>query len=971
MLSNRTKKKHSAQYFSHIKQIKHSVFKRLIILFAIFLVFVCLLKIILTSPLYISSVLYFLSEFSLLPSKYIHIISPKVIGEPHDYSFKETNLPIFNMDISKENFRKLDRQIPIYQKNNFEASLQDFKWSFVEATFDHNKKSYPASIRFRGWFQDHYRLKHKKSWRINVKKNQHFNGIKSFNIINQRTSGVIEDALQYFLLKKDGHFVLQQKLVHLRINGLYAGIQTYLEQPDDMLFSRRNLPIGQIIGEDKMFFSEQDRDNINNWTIYTGEKENIKPLKELINLFKVKETPNFMDHAFEVIDVGQFAHYLADATITKKMNPSSHNYRFYFDPKKGLFQVLPWYQHGYYYADLNFKDPASRSNYLVLNDIAHGLFLDKSFFQFYQRLIWNKINNEYHPYVLNKIATDLVHATTPDILADSHMHNYFNKDLNYLSNSDQMKRLDQVFSSIKAFDKHIRNDLAYSNVKVNLNTSISKKHDFVAQLETSSHVAPKIEEICLTFNNALKSPLRLEIFNSKTHEWITTKSKPGATESCFKINVTLQADTYIDKYNRHGTSAGLFVAGFEPGTHVSILTKPTLFEFPIRLTRDVNQENFDKAFISGIHIKGVNSITGYDLNLSPLEVEKLTLDILPKPEHYDYKYKGKGINLVIPLQIDQYKYFEPSPGLRKWSYPYFKKLKPLHIKANTTWEINEDLILPFGQDVIIEEGVEVVLAPKASLRISGIITANGTEDNPIIFRSSSQTKAFGSIIITNNVNTLDQANRWGEIKHAKFIRGSNDTIKNVEYLGALSIISANVKMENVEFIDNQETDALNVVYSNSTIKNSTFINNADCIDYDFSSGLIDNNTFINCLDDAIDLSYSNTTIQNNVIQNSFDKGLSIGEKSKSIIKGNIISDSSVGIAVKDLSEASIVNNTISQNNIGLNLYIKKPEFGPSRSCLENNEFKNNKVDMRAEDGSSIILTSTLINNNDEWFCKEP
>lgn len=75
-------------------------------------------------------------------------------------------------------------------------------------------------------------------------------------------------------------------------------------------------------------------------------------------------------------------------------------------------KYLLWYEQGYFYGVKNFN-PDKRSNYLVLNDIAHGLFLEQYFRRLYQELIWDKINGEYHPYFLNKITSDLVRATAP------------------------------------------------------------------------------------------------------------------------------------------------------------------------------------------------------------------------------------------------------------------------------------------------------------------------------------------------------------------------------------------------------------------------------------------------------------------------------------------------------------------------------------------------------------------------------
>ena len=79
------------------------------------------------------------------------------------------------------------------------------------------------------------------------------------------------------------------------------------------------MPVGQIICEDKMFFSEIEHDNIENWTAYTGNVNENNPMQDLIELFTLKNSSVFMDRAYEIIDVGRFANYFADAAITKKL----------------------------------------------------------------------------------------------------------------------------------------------------------------------------------------------------------------------------------------------------------------------------------------------------------------------------------------------------------------------------------------------------------------------------------------------------------------------------------------------------------------------------------------------------------------------------------------------------------------------------------------------------------------------------
>ena len=107
----------------------------------------------------------------------------------------------------------------------------------------------------------------------------------------------------------------------------------------------------------------------------------------------------------------------------------------------------------------------------------------------------------------------------------------------------------------------------------------------------------------------------------------------------------------------------------------------------------------------------------------------------------------------------------------------------------------------------------------------------------------------------------------------------NQTNEELKIYGAISFHKANVNLSNINFENIYSEDALNIVNSNFTIKNSKFKNNySDAIDFDFSNGFIENLDF-ETIGDALDFSGSEVLIKKKFNEIG-DKIISVGENSK-------------------------------------------------------------------------------------------
>jgi len=207
----------------------------------------------------------------------------------------------------------------------------------------------------------------------------------------------------------------------------------------------------------------------------------------------------------------------------------------------------------------------------------------------------------------------------------------------------------------------------------------------------------------------------------------------------------------------------------------------------------------------------------------------------------------------------------------------------------------------------------------------------------------------------------------------KFNGGSETIIDGVLYTGQMSIINANVSIENSIFQNSVSDDGINIKYSKVDISNSKFVNNSgDQMDLDYCQAIIINNVFSsakvgNLIEeegtDGLDVSGSKVQVLGNTFSNSSDKGISVGEASSVFINDNIFNNNNIAIAVKDASKAFVGKNNFNINKVDISMYVKKKIYNnPVLYSLPSNKMLNLKV------GSNSIFYSDNLNKDflDGW-----
>ena len=142
-----------------------------------------------------------------------------------------------------------------------------------------------------------------------------------------------------------------------------------------------------------------------------------------------------------------------------------------------------------------------------------------------------------------------------------------------------------------------------------------------------------------------------------------------------------------------------------------------------------------------------------------------------------------------------------------------------------------------------------------------------------------------------------------------------------------NVINSNIEIFDTEIVSSNSEDAINIISSNSNIKNLIVKNiQADAIDIDFGFVNFQNILCKNIDNDCLDV--SGAKVEGNLIEgiNIKDKGISFGENSEGEISNLNFQNSKLGIAVKDGSKLKLKNYEFKNNEYDAVVFNKKKEY---------------------------------------------
>jgi hypothetical protein len=268
------------------------------------------------------------------------------------------------------------------------------------------------------------------------------------------------------------------------------------------------------------------------------------------------------------------------------------------------------------------------------------------------------------------------------------------------------------------------------------------------------------------------------------------------------------------------------------------------------------------------------------------------------------------------------------------------------------WVVDQKLIIPAGYSLNISAGTKIDLRRDGLILSYSPLNIQGTKENPV--RIGSEGESGQGLVVL-------QAGKMSRIRHAHFDNLSSARSKGWNLTGALTFYESPVEMSNVKISANKSEDALNIVRSSFSVKDSIFSDGfSDAIDVDFGEGVIETSQFNRPGNDAIDVSGTKVTLRDISISDAGDKGISAGENS--VVEASNISiwNSSIAVASKDKSRVNLNVIKLANAAVGFSAYQKKSEFGPGYISIHGLSHEGIQKLYLVEENSEVLVDGVAI-----------
>ena len=415
-------------------------------------------------------------------------------------------------------------------------------------------------------------------------------------------------------------------------------------------------------------------------------------------------------------------------------------------------------------------------NFKLMYSTSSGLFYP---FLRTEHLIDKLVNNtlsanfEQSLFTANEIDNNFLR----DMIQDDNFRNLRNKNLKLL--------LDQKDELLKKYSLIDEKFLKYSSVDIT-NELPTRFYDFTAKRlkDTLIHNFNKIEDY-LNYGKVLVGLYRdspnsyiLEI-TPDTNTPVIIKSL-SVTSKQDDILIKTKNNEFIDIKNIDGLSQ----YKMQLGLNDDLETKIQKYKFEIISSNKLHIENIDISFLNTITSKLIpnkkilKTISHYNKNNFYYPTLKQFTE-----KHQNIKFLIDNKNIIFPQGI---------------------------------FNIEKDLILPHGYNLIIKQGTILKLAPNKSVLVYGNLTVQGEKKSPVIIKNLIKNKPFGVIgAVGDKKSNID-------INYLNLSGGSEATLNGIYLSGGLSLYShKKVTIKSSHIHHNSADDGLNVKNSEVLLEDNS------------------------------------------------------------------------------------------------------------------------------------------------------
>ena len=742
----------------------------------------------------------------------------------------------------------------------------------VKGYIIYKNKKIPVKIRLKGDRADHWLSKKRFSLNFEIIGNNSLFGFKNFSLTNHLSRQFPGNVIIAKSLGRNNILNYEFKTLKVKFNEQNWGFMLAQEEISPNFFESRKIKETPIA----RFTNEEDRRLLSLLVSPKIDQKEVYNHTKFQSIYEIdfKKKNKYLENVNNRNIISFFKSFHIDNLIYEKSNSRSLIDHFNIDK----FAALIAYS-------ITFKD-------------LHNTFFTN--IKFYFNPYTNKIEpipNDYDiDYFNSKIKDDYLKEI------ETFLKKYSNKI--YINLFDNNVFHEKLFYYLKLIKKDLQlikkdlNDICYNFVSCESNTDIKlikKNLNFI--ISNEEEVINLLKKISRIKDDDIFKQIKFRKFN------ILDENKKELEKNVLK---------YLRNY--------LYFRTFDDG-EIQIKNL-TLFNIKLKNLIFYNiDEKRVKCLKNNFNELEIDNNESINLTLALKETCQLSKN--PLKTKLIFEIKNEVYEQTSFLENNKIK------SIQNFNYKKSSKEK-LVLKGNKI--IKNPIILEKNQDLIIENNTTLQFDSDTYILVDGGNFICKGDKNRNIKLQSTDKKFWGGIYIRNSKKTLFEN---CIIQNTKEFRSYSKFFTSLT--GGINIYNSNVNFKNVIIKNSDAEDALNLINSKVNLKNVKIINvKSDGIDFDFSSGSVNNLELDFIGGDGLDFSGSNFRIENLFVQNAKDKGVSVGEASKIFAKNINISNSEIGIAVKDNSFLNLRNGMFEKNNTDFSAFNKKAYYKKGGTINLNN-----------------------------------
>ncbi len=358
---------------------------------------------------------------------------------------------------------------------------------------------------------------------------------------------------------------------------------------------------------------------------------------------------------------------------------------------------------------------------------------------------------------------------------------------------------------------------------------------------------------------------------------------------------------------------------------------------------------------------------GYSLSRARAEAQRIQADLLREPV-------GTGpLEALAPPVAQRAALRYGTGGSRSRYWPSTDDDRTLRAIADRTkarfsndtlffprgkYAIKEDLILPWGYTLVMEQGARLEIAPGKSVVVQGSLLVNGTPKNPVFVRAADERSPFGTFAVLGNGSTTCS------ISGLQLSGGSGASLNGARFDGQFAVHEAFLSMRQCMMeagggtggtsFKNVRLEAVDCVFAGAAGKLLAL----DCV-----KGGIERCRFkgdaANADQSALVTRNSRLSVAECTISGSSGAGVQVHRASQVLVRRSRFIANGTAVSAADLGIAYLEGNHFVDNGLVLQVHRTDPTLGGARVMRYANEYNGNRREQEVDEHSAVVNAAAM------------